>query len=217
MASKFKFTGALALLLMGASLPALLISTHPVHAQDSGGGSGGDSGSGDSGSGGSADAGGSGDTCGGGAGNDCSGGSGGSADAGGGSGGSADAGGGSGGSADAGGGSGGSADAGGGSADGGSGGSDGGGTGGSADGGGGNDGQQNQIRTVRTDYYYRGIPILGVGVATRKTVAENTHHTESNNQQNTRTWTKRPYGSDDLVTVGELFLSRGLDVRNFPK
>ena len=207
MASKFKFTGALALLLMGASLPALLISTHPVHAQDSGGGSGGDSGSGDSGSGGSADAGGSGDTCGGGAGNDCSGGSGGSADAGGGSGGSADAGGGSGGSADAGGGS----------ADGGSGGSDGGGTGGSADGGGGNDGQQNQIRTVRTDYYYRGIPILGVGVATRKTVAENTHHTESNNQQNTRTWTKRPYGSDDLVTVGELFLSRGLDVRNFPK
>ena len=185
MASKFKFTGALALLLMGASLPALLISTHPVHAQDSGGGSGGDSGSG-----GSADAGGSGDTCGGGAGNDCSGGSGGSADSGGGSGGSDG---------------------------GGNGGSDGGGSGGTADGGGGNGGQQNQIRTVRTDYYNRGIPILGVGVATRKNVEENTHHTESNNQQNTRTWTKRPYGSDDLVTVGELFLSRGLDVRNFPK
>ena len=178
MASKFKFTGALALLLMGASLPALLISTHPVHAQDSGGDSGGDGGS----AGGCAD--GAGDSSGCGCGD--------SGSDGGGSGGSADSGGGNGGS-------------------------DGGGSGGTADGGGGNGGQQNQIRTVRTDYYNRGIPILGVGVATRKTVAENTHHTESNNQQNTRTWTNRPYGSDDLVTVGELFLSRGLDVRNFPK
>ena len=186
MASKFKFTGALALLLMGASLPALLISTHPVHAQDSGGDSGGVGGS----AGGCAD--GAGDSSGCGCGD--------SGSDGGGSGGSADSGGGNGGSDG-----------------GGSGGSDGGGSGGTADGGGGNGGQQNQIRTVRTDYYNRGIPILGVGVATRKTVEENTHHTESNNQQNTRTWTKRPYGSDDLVTVGELFLSRGLDVRNFPK
>ena len=190
MASKFKFTGALALLLMGASLPALLISTYPVHAEDGSGG--GDSG-GDSGGDGGGDS--SGDGCGGGMGE-----SSGCGCGDGGSGGSADSGGGNGGSDG-----------------GGSGGSDGGGSGGTADGGGGNGGQQNQIRTVRTDYYNRGIPILGVGVATRKTVEENTHHTESNNQQNTRTWTKRPYGSDDLVTVGELFLSRGLDVRNFPK